>query len=654
MPINTLGAARALLPKSAGALLPLLLSTAALAAPPVEDFAAMPAVRAVEVSPSGDRFFALMRLDGAKEYQFIVFDRTDGLKPIFLTDQTEQARIRRPVWIRDDRIVFSIGMAAQRYGADTTETRLMSLDPDTNEIIPLFRTRADEVPPQIQDNYVSLDEDDPTRVLVQYPTRKGVGVYAVRVDETKNHETVQRASSGIGHWYADEAGEVRAGIGYRDGQADRLMLRQPDGRWTDRPARIGAGKPTFRILGFPADRRLAYVASNHETETDALYEYDVVDDRFTRQLFAPDGVDVGGVVQASGTGEAIGATYAGEGYETHWLTEAGGSLPQRVLAQAESALKGRSVTLTSLNQTDEHAVLYAEEPGAPGAYFLFDTKRKSMLALPPQYPQLEGVPMGRQVAVTYEARDGLDIPAFVTLPPGTDDLAEAQGLPFVVLPHGGPAARTLSGFDWEAQFLASRGYGVLQMNFRGSSGYGQAFRDAGRREWGEAMQQDVEDGARWLVAQGHADEGKLAIMGGSYGGYASLMGAVKTPDLYRCAVAYAPVTDLPEVVRDMQRYTSGGYWQREIGHAFQDRGRLVENSPARRADAIKVPVLLIHGEDDRVVALEQSERMVRAMKKAGTQHRFVMLPRGSHHLDVGDNRLTYLREVEDFLGDCLD
>ena len=626
------------------------------APPPVAAFGQMPTFTSLAVSPSGDRFSALYRAADADEYQFLVIDRSDGIKPVFAVTQTDELRIRRPRWVRDDRIVFTVRFAAERYGTDTVETRLMGLEPDSGDMIPLFRHSriSDEPPVQIQDNVVSMNDGDPTRITVQYGTRKGVGVFSVPVDRTAAHKTIMRPRDGIDYWMADQKGTVRAGRGRRANGRPRLLLLTPKGKWADRSARLGDDAPSFRILGFAADPNLAYVASNHETETDALYAYDVTADRFTERLFHDETSDVYDVVLASGSGEAIGVTYANEDGEVRWLTEEGQeNLPQDVLRRARRTFPDKNITLTGFNRDDTHAALYVDETNRPGAYYLFDIEERAMMALPPQYPALEDVALGEVVATAYEARDGLTIPAFVTLPPGLGGLDEARGLPFVVLPHGGPNARDFAGFDWQAQFLASRGYGVLQMNFRGSDGYGEAFRAAGDRQWGQAMQDDITDGAGWLVEQGHADPARLAIMGNSYGGYAALMGAAKTPDLYRCAVAHAPVTDLPELIRDERAYVGGTYRTRHIGNLWRDRRMLAENSPARRADDIRVPVLLLHGEDDRVVGLEQSERMVRAMKRAGTTHTYVELPKGSHHLDVGDNRVTYLEAVEAFLGDCL-
>ncbi len=571
--MTTLLAAASALALSFGAV-----AAAPESAPDASAYAQMPTFRSVSISPSGNRVSALYRAEGDEEYSFAVFDRSDGgFQIVYAVRQDEKFRIANPIWIRDDRIVFTVRFGARRYATDTVETRLMSLDPDTGEIIPLFeaprrgatgsRLGSSGVATQIQDDIVSLTRHDPTSILVAYWNEGLYGVNEVQVDHIRRHKRSERGRSDVQAWYADERGELRAARGLKNEKEPVLRMVGSDGEWIDRSVRVAEGAPTFRVLGFPNFPGKAFVASNHETATDALYLYDADADAFERQLFSNPVSDVYDVVQQRGTGAALGVTFAEEDGDIHWFGE---NFVRDVIEQMKLTFPDRSVTLTDLNAEQTHATILIDGANEPGAFHLFDIEGNEVTALPPQYPALEGVPKGAVIATSYEARDGLAIPAFVTLPPWVGSLEEAKGLPFVLNPHGGPSARNFLGFDWETQFLASRGYGVLQMNFRGSDGYGEAFRAAGDRQWGQAMQDDVTDGARWLVDQGYADEGKLAILGGSYGGYAALMGAVKTPDLYQCAVAFAPVTDLPALIRDERRYINGAYATR---HPRPQRGR---------------------------------------------------------------------------------
>jgi dipeptidyl aminopeptidase/acylaminoacyl peptidase len=229
-----------------------------------------------------------------------------------------------------------------------------------------------------------------------------------------------------------------------------------------------------------------------------------------------------------------------------------------------------------------------------------------------------------------------------------------KNLPIVVLPHGGPDARDKIDFDWMAQFFANRGYAVLQPNYRGSSGYGRKFTEAGLHQWGLKMQDDITDGVKKLIADGIADPKRVCIVGGSYGGYAALAGAALTPDVYACAVSFAGISDLPRMLSsDRARYGKNShvtsFWKSRIGSAYDDSDQLRATSPARHADQIKCPVLLMHGEGDTTVPIEQSEIMADAMKSAGKNVEFIRFPGEDHYFNLADTRVRFLKETEAFL-----
>jgi dipeptidyl aminopeptidase/acylaminoacyl peptidase len=253
--------------------------------------------------------------------------------------------------------------------------------------------------------------------------------------------------------------------------------------------------------------------------------------------------------------------------------------------------------------------------------------------------------------LTYRAADGLEIHAYLTTPRGRP----VRDLPLVVLAHGGPASRDESGFDWWAQALASRGYAVLQANFRGSTGYGEAFMEAGYGEWGGKMQTDLSDGVRHLVEQGVADPRRVCIVGASYGGYAALAGPTLDPGVYRCAVSVAGVSDLRRMiayaaVRGERRDNEAvRYWSRFMGGEGPGDRSLDARSPARLAQRADAPILLIHGRDDTVVPMEQSRAMADALKDAGKPYQLVELAGEDHWLSRAETRQRMLREAIGFL-----
>jgi dipeptidyl aminopeptidase/acylaminoacyl peptidase len=256
-------------------------------------------------------------------------------------------------------------------------------------------------------------------------------------------------------------------------------------------------------------------------------------------------------------------------------------------------------------------------------------------------------------AVTYSARDGLEIPAYLSLPPGAMNPPQRL-LPAIVLPHGGPIAQDVAAFDPWVQLLTNRGFAVLQMNFRGSTGYGREFRTSGFKQWGQAMQDDVTDGTRWLIEQGLADPEKICIFGGSYGGYAALMGAVRESGLYTCAVSLNGVSDLIALMDHQRRYAFYEAAVAHIGDRWTDRKMLKENSPVNRADEIKIPVLLVHGTDDRTVPYSQSNAMANALEKADVTYQYLKIENADHSLTRGDHRLEFFTALDKFLGTYLD
>jgi dipeptidyl aminopeptidase/acylaminoacyl peptidase len=256
--------------------------------------------------------------------------------------------------------------------------------------------------------------------------------------------------------------------------------------------------------------------------------------------------------------------------------------------------------------------------------------------------QLEGVKLATVKPVNYPAADGTLVPAYLTLPPGQED---AKDLPAIVMPHGGPSARDEWGFDWLAQFYAARGFAVLQPNYRGSAGYGDAwFKRNGFRSW-EAAIGDILDAGRWLTAQHIADPAKLAIVGWSYGGYAALQSAVVDPSLYKAVVAIAPVTDL-QALKEEHRYWSDFYL---VSDYVGDGSHVREGSPAQNAKRIKAPVLMFHGALDSNVAIEQSKRMAANLQSAGVQSELVTWDNLDHQLDDSAVRTEMLRKSEAFL-----
>jgi dipeptidyl aminopeptidase/acylaminoacyl peptidase len=295
-----------------------------------------------------------------------------------------------------------------------------------------------------------------------------------------------------------------------------------------------------------------------------------------------------------------------------------------------------------------------ESPSAPPVYYLIDFKTHHADIAAEEYPALESAALGEFREITYKARDGTAIPAYLTLPPGK----QPGTAPLVVLPHGGPNARDYPRFDWMVQFLATRGYAVLQPQFRGSTGFGEAFERAGYRQWGGLMQDDVSDSVKAMIDQGIADPHRVCIVGMSYGGYAALAGAAFTPTLYVCAASVNGISDLQAFIQETAptqdrwlRYVSAAQsqWKERLGSG----SALDAKSPINHAAAIRIPVFIGYGTGDGIVANEQSLRMAEALRKAGKPVTLVKLPDEDHWLSRAETRTQLLKELESFLKEHL-
>lgn len=439
------------------------------------------------------------------------------------------------------------------------------------------------------------------------------------------------APIGRTEWLADSQDFSVLG---RDGSNWRELLRM-------------RGQDYLALAGTTADRRAIVAVGENGSDRAKAWAVPLAGGE-AKVLFEDPAADVTAAIPDEQTGVVVGYDVGGLTPRQHW-TDPKRASQQRALA---SAFPGRDVRVLERSTDGQRVLAQVMSATRPPEFYLVDFEHSKADLIGEAYPSLVGAKFGEQRAITYSARDGARIPAYVTLPPE----APQRGLPLVVLVHGGPEARDEAGFDWWTQFLATRGYAVLQPQFRGSTGFGSAHRLAGYGEWGGRMQDDVTDGVRHLIETGLVDPKRVCIIGGSYGGYAALAGAAFTPELYACAVSVNGVSDLPAMLGEVAR-TDGrqsdalAYWKEHIGAATDPK--VAKRSPARSAEAVRAPVLLLHGTEDTVVPASQSQTMAKALAAAGKSHRLVMLPGEDHWLSTGEMRTRVLEEIEHFLAEHL-
>ncbi len=320
---------------------------------------------------------------------------------------------------------------------------------------------------------------------------------------------------------------------------------------------------------------------------------------------------------------------------------------KRYQQSLETKFPGRIVKIGSRNADDSRFIVWVGAAEDPGTFYVYVPAAGALAPIAIVNDKLDPAQLAPTKYIHYSARDGLDIPAYLTLPAGRD----AKSLPLIVLPHGGPYdVRDTLGYDPHVQFLANRGYAVLQPNYRGSSSYGLAFFEKGEGQWGRAMQDDLDDGVDWLVKEGVVDGKRVCIVGGSYGGYAALWGATRNPERYRCAASLAGISDLGRQLKEQLNLLSSRYrknWRATVQGATDFN--LDGISPLKNIDRLRVPVLVAHGDQDTRVPLKQSTLYVAGLVKAGKLHEFHVYEGEGHGLNDPQNIADWLERLDSFL-----
>jgi len=482
--------------------------------------------------------------------------------------------------------------------------------------------------------FMGSASSDPTYDLLKVDLDTGRGRVAAKGDQSTFD------------WYVDDAGVVLAREDWNDKSKYYRILTKKGGKLETVFSENKIDEPSYFVLGVAADKSSLYVGSRPEDSQFYSVRKMSFDGAVSAPVFAAPDKDVESVI-TDGNRIAIGARYSGM-TPTYEFTD---PALTKVLDDVSALFPESSVFIRDWTADYSKLLFYITGGLRAPAFYLFDRSAQKISRIADVYPGISDADIGPTATIEYKARDGRKIPSVVTRPPGTE---LGQTLPLIVMPHGGPEAYDAVGFDFLAQYFASRGYLVLQPNFRGSDGFGDAHRKAGHGEWGGKMQDDITDGVNLLVKYKWADPARVCIIGGSYGGYAALAGGAYTPELYKCVAAIAPVTDLSSMLADEKRDHGAnsfvyGYWTQLIGDRRKDKAKIAAISPVNAAASFTAPVLLLHGSEDTVVPYSQSARMESALKKAGKSVRLVKLKGEDHHLSSSDTRLRALRELDAFV-----
>ncbi|HKD21194.1 MAG TPA: alpha/beta fold hydrolase [Rhizomicrobium sp.] len=649
------------------------LCVAASAAPPVEAFGSLPAITSAGLSPDGKHLAVIGPAGGRNAVTVFTLDAPNA-KPmragfpdadaigIQWANNNRlicifKANIKRPgsgfisVWVRAISVAMDGGNAVvlmhdAPFYADSTGTTdtaaIADMDPaDPDHVYMVAYESGNEMGGGNQKNFQSLGSEG-----TPFASEKWVNdvfylnFFKVSVS-TGDSEIILHGTPETIRFVTDGRGHV---IGRIDRTADLIDHFYVGAREV---AKYDASKgDKLNIVGLTPDGNSLLAVSYGDKDFQSLFGYQFGSAGLGTEYFSTNGHDIDGLFKNEWTGRISGVAWMDDKMEYKYFDPN----VQRIKERIEKALPGQSIEIVSSDQAQQNFVVRADAPKNPETFYLFTPKSGQLSIVGSAYPGLTAADLGEERAYPYASKDGTPIHSYLTLPPGKP----AKNLPTIVLPHGGPEDRDLIRFDWLAQFFASRGYAVLQPNFRGSSSYGIKFRDAGDGQWNTGVLDDINAGTEQLIKDGIADPKRVCIFGWSYGGYAALAAATFSPNLYACAGSFAGVSDLQRML-DRTKSDYGEHsqdlaiWEKRMGASISDGSKLAALSPVRHADQVKAPILLMHSDKDVTVYFEQSEAERDALESAGKSVQFVKMEGDDHYLLHTETRVQMLKTVEAFL-----
>jgi dipeptidyl aminopeptidase/acylaminoacyl peptidase len=626
-------------------------------------FGARPSVIDMTLSPDGKRVAYLVPTKG-QGTAVLTRELEPNAKAVAAAGSGDALRFTNCGWVSNDRLACTLaGLSKQaELGIKGLAhfTRVLAFDANGGNLKMLSTHLEDYTRGYLTNGGRIIDwlpeEDGAVLMTRQYlpddhtgsligSSKRGLGVDWVDT-RTLTIKPAEPPGENVQTYISDGHGTVRI-LGNGEKSAGKYtdvvqyLYRTPDSRdWKTLGTYRDSDRSGFRPLAVDRDLNVAYGLKKLDGRM-ALYTVKLDGSLHEELVYSRPDVDVSGVARFSRQQHVVGAQYITDVGHIHFFDP---KLEQQVEA-LHKAMPQRMLQITQASLDESRLLLWGASDSDPGVSYIFDRPSHQLNTYLVAREELEGVKLAQVKPVSYPAGDGTKIPAYLTLPPGKDDI---RGLPAIVMPHGGPSSRDTWGFNWLAQFFANRGYAVLQPNYRGSSGYGDAWSvNNAFQSWSIAIG-DIVAAGHWLVTQG-VEPGKLAIVGWSYGGYAALQSAVVDPDLFKAVIAIAPVTDLG-LLKEEHRYFSDF----QVVSDFVGSGASMrEGSPVEHADRFKAPVLMFHGAMDFNVSIEESRNMAARLKRAGRDCELITWEQLDHQLDDSQARAQMLRKSDAFLRKAL-
>lgn len=618
------------------ALITVCVPSAVIGAPPpvipASAFAAHSPLTDPELSPDGTKFVARASTEGKPT--LIVAGLDGGHQLLNLPPQIDLFDYD---WAGNDRLLLTIADDVVWY--DRGKKYIMR-----TFVYDLKTDKAFIAGPKVQGMWHDVIWVDPEGKSLLMATQTDQYSYpsVFRVNlETGKSAIIQTPYDNVWHWYADEDGNLRAGKGYLD--AGWFLFYRPTGSGAYKRSATFAYK-SKDVLDFAFGDGLdqGYVISSRSGNR-AVYRFNFLTNEIGEVAYAKSGIDVADFDIDDDTGKLLWVSLADDDGTTIWFDEK--RIPEEKFLDGNFV--GQSVQTVSRSIDKSTNIIWAGTATDPGAFYYYRPATGSLERLARVAPSVNRAGLSTPKPVQYKARDGLTIAGYLTLPVGR----APKNLPLIIMPHGGPfGIRDTLGYDHHVQFLANRGYAVLQPNYRGSAGYGEAFAAAGDGQWGRAMQDDIDDGMDWLVREGTVDAKRVCIVGASYGGYVAAWGATRNPERYRCAVSLFGVFDLK---------AQAGHWNdfltrtEDRDYRAKIKGEkdfdMMSISPITHAANLTVPILLAHGDADKRVPVAQTIAYDKALTRAGKAHETYIYPQAGHGFSRAADDASYLERLEAFL-----
>jgi dipeptidyl aminopeptidase/acylaminoacyl peptidase len=614
----------------------------------VEDFFKNAKYSSLKLSPNGKRLAVLTPV--AKRRNIAIMD-TDGLKNIRLVTGLKERDIGAFFWVNDKDILFTIESdgteAFSLYKVDTTKR--------TPKVVLLVGSSAGASGIRTS-SVVHMLPDDPDHIIVQYNGRrvKSADLYRLNINSQWNNKKrkntkmklIAKNPGDIQGWILDNSGAVRGAV-TSNGLKGKILYKKGASDDFKVVREYNVLDEGLSPLAYDFDNEMMYASSNIGRDKAAIYKYDPKTDKLGDLVYANENVDIDGLMLSNYQKKLLGVTYTDDYTHTVYFDKS----TEKMMKGLNNAFPGKVVSVTSQSKDENLKVLLVHDDTDPGIYYLYDHKKKNVRHLLSRMSWLDPKLMSEMKPISFKSRDGLELHGYLTVPKESN----GKNLPLIINPHGGPfGVRDYWGFNSEHQFFASRGYATVQVNFRGSGGYGRSFEQKGYGgKWGAEMQNDLTDTVEYLIKEGVANPEKICIYGASYGGYAVMAGLTSTPDLYKCGINYVGVTDINLLFTSMPKHWEPAkeLMKIQIGDP-EDKALMKRMSPLAHVDNIKAPLMIVQGAKDPRVVKEHATKLKDALENRGivlSDDEWIMKENEGHGFSKEENKIELYSKMERFL-----